>query len=68
MRNRTHLLALMFVFSSLMAAYAPEQLTVLDDTNPPQLAGNTVDCGTNASNVSFEVEAEQPVWYRHDTV
>ncbi len=68
MRNRTLLLALMFVFSSLSAAYAPERLTVLDDTTSPQLTGNTVNCGTNASNVSFEVEAHQEEYSHYDTV
>ena len=68
MRNRTLLLALMFVFSSLSAAYAPERLTVLGDTTSPQLTGNTVNCGTNASNVSFEVEAHQEEYSHYDTV
>ena len=68
MRNRTLLLALMFVFSSLSAAYAPERGTILDDTTSPQLTGNTVNCGTNASNVSFEVEAHQEEYSHYDTV
>ena len=68
MRNRTLLLALMFVFSSLSAAYAPERGTVLDDTTSPQLTGNTVNCGTNASNVSFEVETHEEEYSHYDTV
>ncbi len=68
MRNRTLLLALMFVFSSLSAAYAPERGTILEDTTSPQLTGNTVNCGTNASNVSFEVETHEEEYSHYDTV
>src|SRR6056300_1006071 len=68
MRNRTLWLALMFVFSSLSAAYAPERGTILEDTTSPQLTGNTVNCGTNASNVSFEVETHEEEYSHYDTV
>ena len=68
MHARTIALALMLMLSTLSAVLVPEPTAVLEDAVAPQLAGNTVDCGTNASNVSFEVEAYQPVWNRHDTV
>jgi hypothetical protein len=68
MSARALTLTLMLVFSTFSAVFVPEPTAVLDEPIVPQHAGNTVDCGTNASNVSFEVEAYQPVWNRHDTV
>ena len=68
MNARVLTLTLMLVFSTFSSVFAPEPIAVLDEPVVPQHAGNTVDCGTNASNVSFEVEAYQPVWNRYDTV
>jgi len=68
MNARVLTLTLMLVLSTFSAVLAPEPTRMLDEPNEPQFAGNTVDCGTNASNVSFEVESDQQVWNRHDTV
>ena len=68
MNARVLMLTLMLVLSTFSAIFAPEPTALLDEPKAPQHAGNTVDCGTNASNVSFEVEAYQSVWNRHDTV
>ena len=68
MNARALTLTLMLVFSTFSAVFVPEPTAVLDEPIAPQHTGNTVDCGTNASNVSFEVEAYQPVWNRYDTV
>ncbi|MEK9651193.1 MAG: thrombospondin type 3 repeat-containing protein [Poseidonia sp.] len=68
MNARALTLTLMLVLSTFSTVFAPHPTAVLTETNEPLLAGNTTDCGTNASNVSFEVEANQPVWNRHDTV
>ena len=68
MNARALTLTLMLVLSTFSTVFVPQPTAVLTETNEPLLAGNTTDCGTNASNVSFEVEAYQPVWNRHDTV
>lgn len=68
MNARVLTLTLMLVLSTFSTVFVPQPTAVLTEANEPLLAGNTTDCGTNASNVSFEVEAYQPVWNRHDTV
>ena len=68
MNARALTLTLMLVLSTFSTVFVPQPTAVLTEANEPLLAGNTTDCGTNASNVSFEVEAYQPVWNRYDTV
>jgi hypothetical protein len=68
MNTRAVALTLILILSTFSNAFAPIPTSVLDEPVVPQLAGNTVDCGTNASNLSFEVEAYQSEWNRHDTV
>ena len=68
MNGRAVSLTLLLLLSSLANALAPSIPVVLDEPATTHFAGNTIDCGTNASNVSFEVEAYQPEWNAYDTV
>ena len=68
MNTRTYTLALLLLFSSLSNALAPSIPPVLDEVETPHFTGGTIDCGTNASNTSFEVEPYQPEWNASDTV
>ena len=68
MNSRALTLALLLVLSTLANALAPTIPSALEESTAPHFSGGTVDCGTNASNVSFEVEAYQPTWNNLDTV
>ena len=57
MNGRAFSLTLLLLLSSLANALAPSIPVVLDEPATTHYAGDTIDCGTNASNVSFEVEA-----------
>jgi len=68
MNGRAISLTVLLLLSSLANALAPSIPSVLDEPTTPHFAGGTIDCGTNASNISFEVEAYEPEWNAYDTV
>jgi hypothetical protein len=56
MHARTLALALLLLLGSFSNTLSTIPSTILEDENAIQFAGDTVDCGTNASNISFEIE------------
>ncbi len=57
MHARTLALALLLLLGSFSNTFSTIPSTILEEENPIQSAGDTVDCGTNASNISFEIES-----------
>jgi hypothetical protein len=67
MHARTLALALLLLLGSFSNTLSTIPSTILEDENAIQFAGDTVDCGTNASNISFEIESSQEEYDFGDT-
>ncbi|MEL0313207.1 MAG: hypothetical protein VXA43_07430 [Candidatus Poseidoniales archaeon] len=67
MNARPVVLTLLLILSSLSMALGDINTLQLQDSTPVLQAGDTVDCGTNASNVSFEVESSEQEYNTGDT-
>jgi len=67
MHARTLILALLLLLGSFSNTLSTIPSTILEEENSIQFAGDTVDCGTNASNISFEIESSQEEYDFGDT-
>ncbi len=67
MHARTLTLALLLLLGSFSNTLSTIPSTILEEENSIQFAGDTVDCGTNASNISFEIESSQEEYDFGDT-
>ena len=67
MNTRPVVLTLLLILSSLSMALGDINTHQLKESTPVHQAGDTVDCGTNASNVSFEVESSEQEYNTGDT-
>ena len=67
MNARPVVLTLLLILSSLSMALGDINTLQLRESTPVHQAGDTVDCGTNASNVSFEVESSEQEYNTGDT-
>ena len=67
MNARPVVLTLLLILSSLSMALGDINTLQLRESTPVHQAGDTVDCGTNASNVSLEVASSQEEYNTGDT-
>ena len=67
MHARTLALALLLLLGSFANTLSTIPSTILEDENAIQFTGNTIDCGTNASNISFVAESSQGEYDFGDT-
>lgn len=67
MNARPVVLTLLLILSSLSMALGDINTLQLQDSTPVHQAGDTVDCGTNASNVSLEVGSSEAEYNTGDT-
>ena len=67
MNARPLALTLLLILSSLSMALGDINTLQLQEPAPVHQAGDTIDCGTNASNVSFEVESSEEEYNTGDT-
>ena len=67
MNARPVVLTLLLILSSLSMALGDINTLQLQEPTPVHQAGDTVDCGTNASNVSLEVGSSEAEYNTGDT-
>jgi hypothetical protein len=56
------------LLSTLSPSFIQNSSYFLEGSHATFKSGNTIDCGTNASNLSFEVYADQDEWNQNDTL